>query len=52
MTSLVVSFSYEITLNISKSKAVTKILLEKFDCDFSCDVWELTVIYTVIFPMQ
>ena len=52
MTSLVVLFSYEIKLNISKSKAVMKILLKKFDCDFNCDLWDLTVIYTVIFPMQ
>ena len=35
MKSLVVSFSNQIKLNISKSKAVTKILSKKLDSDFN-----------------
>ena len=35
MTSLVVSFSNQIKLNISKSKAVTKILSEKLYSDLT-----------------
>ena len=35
MTSLVVSFSNQIKLNISKSKAVTKILSKKLYSDFN-----------------
>ena len=36
MTSLVVSFSNQMKLNISKNKAVTKILSNKLYSDFNC----------------
>ena len=35
MALLVVLFSYQIKLNISKSKAVTKMLSKKLYCDFN-----------------